>query len=298
MIRTVFTLFIGIFFLGCASHTSLDQKIQNPEIVHIVTTKVQNIFPLQKSTSYFDRFPFILKNYDVRGKFSDDFYQRLNFIYTAKPIEEVDFWKLQKEAKSVDFIYVRPIWIKEYRKLSNDLFENICYSYNISKKEQDILKAWVAQGGKLWIESGTYSTKYDIFNKNGEIATKKINYLVKDSLRNVRFWRNPIKSYLFYGQNLDPINYVPSIKTFVVNTRASAFKDIKRLKIEVRDYVQNNFVILGEPLVVDTKRNPLVTLLKYKKGYVVSLLPFEYKDVYYDGELLRWRLLFYLFNLK
>lgn len=283
---------------GCASHTDLDTQIQKAEKIQIVTTTVSTPIAQEKSKNIFQEFPFILGDYEIRGKFSDKFYDNLHFVYTARPIEKVDFWRLQKEPKSIDFIYVSPVWIRDFKKVSSNLFEDLCYSYNISKQEQDILKQWVAKGGVLWLESGTYSTKYDIFNRRGEIATAKINRLIRQSLQGVRFWDRPIKHYLFASHDLDPINYVPSSYIFQVDSNRSIFKDIKRLKIDIQNYLQNNFVVLAKPLVVDTKGRPLVTLMKYGKGYVVSLLPFEYKDVYYDGELLRWELLFYIYNLR
>ncbi len=290
-------LFFVLMLAGCASHNKdLDKQIEQAQNIHIITTTISSLVIEKQSKNIFQEFPFILEEYDVRGKFSDDFYNKLHLVYTARAIDKVNFWKLQKEPKSLDFIYITPVWIRDFKKVSQDLFENLCYSHNISKQEQRILKKWVAQGGVLWLESGTYSTKYDIFNKHGEIATATINRLIRQSLQGVNFWSYPISTYLFASKNLDPINYVPTSQTFAVDSNRSVFKDIKHLKVDIRNYLQNNFVILGKPLVVDTKGEPLVTMVQYGKGYVVSLLPFEYKDVYYDGELLRWELLFYLYD--
>ncbi len=297
---TLFILSLSLF-LGCSSHQDIQKEIDENINIHIYTTKVDTIFEKKRhSRDLLKRFPFISiqKEMDVRGKFSQEFYDRINAIYVAKNIEDVDFWRLEKEPKSVDFIYVLPLWIKEYRKVSGDILENICYSLNISKKEQDILRAWVAQGGKLWLESGTFSTKYDVFNARGEIATHKIASLIKNSLHGVDFWGYPLKIYTFKSKNLDPINYLPTSETFQIDTNRSIFKDITRLKLDIDNYMQSHFVIAAKPLVVTKKGLPVVTLLHYKKGYVLSMLPFEYKDVYYDGELLRWELLFYLLHTK
>ncbi len=298
MKKFLISFLLLLMIAGCASHTNLDTQVQKEEKIQIITTTVSTPIVQEKSKNIFQEFPFVLGEYDVRGKFSDKFYDNLHFVYTARPIQKVDFWRLQKEPKSIDFIYISPVWIRDFKKVSSDLLEDLCYSYNISKQEQNILRQWVKRGGILWVESGTYSTKYDIFNKCGEIATAKINRLIRQSLQDLKFWDHSIRSYLFASKDLDPINYVPTTKSFVVDSNRSIFKDIKRLKIEIRNYLQNNFVILGKSLVMDTKGRPLVTLMKYGEGYVVSLLPFEYKDVYYDGELLRWELLFYLYNLR
>ncbi|NPA03350.1 MAG: hypothetical protein GXO61_00650 [Epsilonproteobacteria bacterium] len=292
--------FLGalLLFTGCASKQDrLDEKIEKIEEVKLQVAKIKSPFlEQQDSKEIFKQFPFIsLKpSLEIRGKFSDDFYKSLDTSFKAKHLKDVNFWKLQEDPSSLDFIYVLPLWIKDYRKISKDLLENIAYSYNISKEEQHILRDWIAQGGKLWVEFGTFSTKYDVFNRYGEISTKKIRSLINSSFNNTKLFSKPIRSYIFKSKNLDVINYIPSSKEFTIDTQRSKFKDIKRLKLNLENFMENYAIALGEPLILDTKGRALVTQIPYQEGMVVTLLPFEYKDVYYDGELLRWRLLFYL----
>lgn len=300
--RSVYIVFLAIFlFVGCAGkNKEIDELITKEEHIRLSTACVQDVFVQKRDKrKIFDRFPFLAsKQQEIRGKFSDEFYESLNLVYTARNIKDVDYWELDKNPETLDFIYVKPLWIKQYRKLGSDLFENIAYSYNISKKEQDILKRWIADGGKLWVEFGTYSTKYDVFNKYGEISTKNIVHLIKNSFSGVRFLDRPVYSYVFRSKNLDFINYVPSSKTFVIDRKRSVFKDIGRLKIDLNNYMENYIVVAGKPLILDRDGKTLVSEIEYGKGSIVTLLPFEFSDVYYDGERLRWELLFYLYDKK
>lgn len=288
---------IFIFFSGCASSTtnSLERISTQETKLVIYNTPVNDSCIAQKSTSIFNRFPFIdEREFEVKGKFHPKFYQSISFHYKAKSIEKVDFWRLQQDPSSLDFIYIRPLWIKEYKKVSGDLFTNIAYSLNISAQKQHILRHWVEQGGVLWLEFGLFSTRYDTFNREGEISAWRIRKSLRSALDGVRFWKRPIVPYLFTAKRIDLINYMPTTKSFVINQKASIIKGIKRLKLAIYNFMEEYPLIRGKKLVVDKQGRPLVTLLKYGKGYVLSLLPFEYSDVYYDGELLRWKLLFFL----
>ncbi len=293
-----FMLFLAsfIFFAGCASKNStLEKELQKDVKLTIYNQPVQNLFIQQGNSDIFHRFPFIDKRqFEVKGKFPKDFYSKITLVYNANNIKEVDFWKLEKSPKSLDFIYIEPMWIKEYRKLTGDLFANIAYSLNISAKEQEILRDWVKQGGVLWVEFGLFSTRYDIFNKEGEISAKAIQRSLNKAFAGMKFWQKPLYRYVFKAKKMDLINYMPTTKSFIVDENASIIKGIKRLKVVIDNFMEEYAIVDGKSLLVDSANRPLVTLVRYGKGYVVSLLPFEYSDVYYDGELLRWKLLFYL----
>ncbi len=296
MLRLIAFIVVSLFLVGCANK----EVTTSDEGIHIYQTKVDTVFfKEKKSREVLQRFPFIsVQKKEPKGKFSDEFYANIDYVYTAKKIDEVNYWELEKEPKSVDFIYVFPIWIKDYKNVSDDLFTNIAYSYNISNEEQEILKEWIRGGGVLWVESGVYSTKYDLFTRGGEIATGKIRSIVLSDLEGKRFLGKAIKSYLFKSKNLDMVNYVPSSKTFNVVAKDDFFKDVRRLKLVVDNYLQNDFVILDKTLLATRNGDPVVTISSYGKGYIVSLLPFEYEDVYYDGELLRWKLFYYLLKKR
>jgi len=292
-------LIFAILFAGCAQKETL--SLDDNQSVHVYVTKVDDVFFKQKKARDILRhFPFLTmqKNVAPRGKFSDEFYASIDYVYVAKDIKDVDFWELEKEPKSVDFIYVKPLWMKEYRKLTPDLLSNLAYSLNIGHEEQEILKDWIRAGGVLWVESGVYSTKYDYFTKTGEIATNKINQKIREDLDGLTFLGKPIKTYTFKSKTLDIVNYEPISKEFSVHTTIPFFKDIHKLRLDLTNYMQNYFVILDKTILEDDTYGPVVTYTKYGKGYVVSLLPFDYQDVYYDGELLRWKLFYYLLKNK
>ncbi len=297
MMRYFISLLLSLLFLsGCASsQNSIEKELTNEVTLTIYNQPVEDLVSVQKGSDIFHKFPFIdEREFEVKGKFNPKFYQSINLTYNAKSIEDVNFWRLQKEPQSLDFIYIRPLWIKEYKRVSRDLFKNIAYSLNISAKEQEILRSWVKQGGVLWVEFGLFSTRYDIFNREGEIAAWRIRKNLYRAVGGMRFLHKPVTPYLFQAKKIDLINYMPSTKSFIIDQKASLIKGIKRLKLVIYNFMEIYPLIEGKKLIVDTRGRPLVTLLPYGRGYIVSLLPFEYSDVYYDGELLRWKLLLYL----
>lgn len=301
MRKLIAFLILALFFAGCAhKEETLSKTPQPQERLTVCNTQLPDYFQSSGRSAIFKRFPFVTlrKDVDVKGKFDDRFYASLDLVYHAKNIEEVDFWKLRDEPKSVDYIYVLPLWMKDYRKLTNDLFANICYSYNLSEEQQQILKDWIAQGGKLWVEFGVFSTKYDLFNRNGEIAQTRIHRLLRSDLAGLRFLDTSYRTFLLRSKNLDFINYQSTCKAFEVDQKRSKLEGIRRLRVDIDNYLENYIVLDGEALVVDRSGRTLVSLKSYGNGYIISLLPFEYKDAYFDGELLRWKLLFYTLKLQ
>ncbi|MRI83690.1 MAG: hypothetical protein C6I00_04645 [Nitratiruptor sp.] len=292
-------LFVFLLLAGCAPK-GLEESVRQ-EPVRIYTIQVDRLFFQEgKGRERLLHFPFVSleKGPPPKGKFSDAFYEGIDQHYEAKALGEVNFWQLEEDPKALDIIYALPIWINDYKDVSSDLLTNICYSLNVGPEEQGILKDWIAQGGVLWLESGLYSTKYDHFTRSGEIATSLIRRKVKGGLQGKKLLGKPIRTYLFQGKNLDLVNYLPRQVTFEVVPKDPFFEGVKRLRLDVRNYLQNHFVVLGKPLVSDRNGQPLVTILQHGRGFVVTLLPFEYRDVYYDGELLRWKLLYYFLKRR
>jgi len=299
MVRWLFLGLLILFYTGC-SPKSTDLSLQEDRI-QIYRTDIDNVILHEhKSREVLTRFPFISlqKGIQPKGRFPDEFYRGMEHLYKAQNIKDVDFWELEKRPRSLDFIYILPVSMNEYRDLSRDLFTNLCYSYNISKEEQEILKEWISQGGILWVESGVYSTKYDLFTRGGEIATAKISRRIKRNVAGKRFLNHPIRSYLFKSDNLDLVNYIPKELPFTIGSADPLFKRIKRLRLNLDNYLHHYFVIGGRPLIRDRKGRTLASITQYKNGFIVSLLPFEYSDAYYDGELFRWKLLYYVLKRK
>ncbi len=302
MKKNIYILFIiALFFSSCTTKNdiTLQEKVLSPEKVEIYDVSVDNIWSkVNNARQLLQSFPFISNQpiIDFRGKFSNQFYSKIDYRYKFANIKNVDFWKLRTNPFAEDFIYVLPMWANEFKRVSNDLFADIGYSYNLSLKEQEILKWWIGEGGILWIEGGIYSTRYDTFKKNGEIDQKAIdNKLIKKS-KNLRFFNRTVYTYIYKAKKLDLVNYEPLKINYKVKSNIPYFKDIKNLQIITRNFLTVGFMPKGDYLLKSTKGKPLVSFIQYGKGGVVFLRPFEFQNTMYDGELLRWKLLFFLLN--
>ncbi len=302
MKRYMFYLVASILLLGgCAtkSDRAFEKKVLTPEKVEIYDVSVDNIWPnVNNGRKLLQGFPFVSYKpiIDFRGKFSNQFYNKIDYRYKFDNIKDVDFWKLRTNPFAEDFIYVLPTWANEFKRVSNDLFEDIGYTYNLSSREQEILKWWIAQGGILWVEGGIYSTRYDTFKKSGEIDQKAINAKLIKKSRNLKFFNRSVRTYIYKSKKLDVINYEPIKLTYKVKSKIPYFRDIKNLQITTKNFMSVDFMPKGDYLLRSKSGKPLVSFIRYGKGGVVFLRPFEFQDVMYDGELLRWKLLFYLLN--
>ena len=297
---SILALFV-LFVVGCSTkyEERLEQKILSPESVEVYDVNVRNIYAHPNNRiRLLQKFPFISNQpvLDFHGKFSDEFYDKLDYKYKATPLKDVDFWKLRTNPFLEDFIYVLPTWANKFKRVSSDLFEDIAYSYNLSLKEQEILKWWIGEGGILWIEGGIYSTRYDTFKRNGEIASKQISKKIIQKSKNLHFFDKKVKTYIYKSKKIDFINYIPLKITFQTENKLDYFKDIKKLKIKTQNYLNADFLAQAEYLVTSKDNKPLVSFVPYGKGGVIFVRPFEFKDKRYDGELLRWKLLYFLLN--
>jgi len=297
--KYILNIVVIIFFIGCGGDSNLDKQITTPEQVQIYDINVDNIMPnIHNGKKLLKNFPFVSYNLimDFNGKFSYQFYDKIDYRYKYSSLDKVDFWKLRTNPFLYDFIYVLPMWVEDFKRVSNDLFKDIGYTYNLSLKEQDILKWWVSQGGILWIESGVYSTRYDTFKRNGEIDEKAINAKLINKTKNLHFLVRQIHTYVYKTKKIDFVNYKPTEVDFNVVSKYPYFQDIKKLKIKNSNYLTIYMLPKAKYLLEDSKGNPLVSFIQYGKGGVVFLRDFEYFDKRFDGELLRWKLLFYLLN--
>ena len=302
MKKYIFGLSLALLFLGgCATKSDLafEKKVLTPEKVEIYDVSVDNIWPeVNNGRKLLKGFPFISYKpvIDFRGKFSNQFYNKIDYRYKFDNIKDVDFWKLRTNPFAEDFIYVLPMWANEFKRVSNDLFEDIGYTYNLSTKEQEILKWWIGEGGILWVEGGIYSTRYDTFKKNGEIDQKAINSKMIKKSRNLKFFDKPVNTYIYKSKKLDLINYEPLKIKYKTKSDIPYFQDINYLQIITKNFMSIDFLPKGKYLLKSNSGKPLVSFVQYGKGGVVFLRPFEFQDTMYDGELLRWKLLYYLLN--
>jgi len=300
--RYIFGLLGLILFVsGCATKNEsvLEKKILSPESVEIYDVSVNHMWRnINNGRKLLKDFPFVSYKpiLDFNGKFSNQFYDKIDYRYKFAPLKDVDFWKLRTNPFLEDFIYVLPTWANEFKRVSNDLFSDIGYSYNLSSKEQEILKWWIGEGGILWIEGGIYSTRYDTFKKNGEIDEKAINENITRKSQNLNFFNRRVKTYIYKSKRVDAINYKTLKLTYKTKSDIAYFNDIKHLQILTDNFLTADFMPKGDYLLKSVKGKPLVSFIQYGKGGVVFLRPFEFKDKRFDGELLRWKLIFFLMN--
>jgi len=300
-VNIIYSLCILLLIGGCSTKNDaiLEKKILMPESVEIYDISVENIYTkIDRRDVLLKKFPFISHQaiFNFHGKFSNQFYDKLSYRYHTSALQDINFWELRKNPFLEDFIYVLPIWANKFKNISNNLFENIAYSYNLSHKEQEILTWWVKQGGILWIEGGIYSTRYDTFHQNGKIDTKKIDEKIMQKSTQLTFLNHPINAYIYKSKKIDFVNYTPLTLKFKTHSPLEYFKDIKNLKIETKNFLSADFIAQADNLLLDNKSKPLVSFITQGKGGIVFTRPFEFKDKRYDGELLRWKITYYLLN--
>ncbi len=239
--------------------------------------RVKNtIEPLKKTGDLFEGFPFISQA-DVRGfkgHYPPEFYIKNKTSLHSSSLDEVDIWSLQLSPKLLDVIYIKAIWIDDYKEMGNDLFGNICYTYNLSNGHQEILKEWIRQGGVFWIENGIYSTGSELGPEKKISSTQ--NFLGREvSLSHYTLDESVNKESIVYDR---------------LHT-TSSFETIRSLRLDLTRASQTFFIIKGKDQIVSSDKQSILSIADYGEGKIVSMLPFDAYDAYRDGELLRWELL-------
>jgi hypothetical protein len=276
--RYIFSLLAILFIVGCSSIEDvdvpdIDKRLLKKDKEYIYDIKMQDIVEeLKIKPKLFEEFPFISKESVVgfKGHYSPEFYKNHKVTLKSLRIDKVDFWSLKENPKSVDIIYTKEIIIDKYKKVSNDLFTNLCYAYNITQAEQEILLSWIENGGVLWMEGSLYRLDREL---NNTYIGSDITFLGKRVYQHV-IKKDVEKKAIVYDR----------LKT------NSFFSDIKSLEVHPKKYDEICFLIDGLN-VISRYSQKLVNITKYEKGLIVSMLPFEYTTLYRDGELLRWNIL-------
>lgn len=301
VIGSIFTLLLFVFLSGCTNKTvninpEVEKSLLQPETVDIYDIDINRlVVGKEDSREQIKNFPFVSLNpvLDYRGKFSDQYYDLKPYKVRAQRIDEVDFWKLQNNPYLVDFIYVLPVWLDNFKKVSNDLYQNIGYTYNLSIKEQEILKWWIEQGGVLWLETGIYTTLYDSYNKSGVASSTKAKQALSKKSENLNFMDRNLHVIKYQAEKVDYINYKKREIEFNVSSEMKWLEDINKLRVVVANYAEFYFVPDGQVLLKTDSGIPVVTINRYGKGLILSMMPFSYSDTRFDGELLRWKLMEY-----
>ncbi len=294
----ILSLSVILLLGGCASKN--DEELEK-SLLSAQRVEVYNITPKKlegdaiTGRALLNDFPFISNQRVVgyKGKFSNEFYNQLNSEYHFASLRDVDIWKLKSNPSAENFIYVLPMWVKQFKKVSNDLFEDIGFSNNLSLEEQKILKGWISEGGVLWIDGGIYSTRYDTFKKDGIIDSQAMKNMMDSKSSQLSFFGKTVNIYKSESKAIDFINFEPLQITYKTKSKIPFFQDIKTLQITTDNYLNADFMPQGDHLLESENGTPLVTFVKYGKGGVVFLRSFDFEDKMYDGELLRWKLLDY-----
>jgi len=287
-------LFINSFAFSFFSDEKKKDDNLIPKGVEFYKIQQKNLEIQNKGKVLLKQFPFVSNTpiINFNGKFSDKFYKQQKFIYTAAKLKNVNFLRLKNNPALYNFIYALPIWVGDFKRVSNDLFTDIVFSSGLTIGEQEILKWWMAQGGILWIENGIYATRYDAFKNNGEIDDATIRKRIFSKAKNLNFLNKNVDICVYYmAEKHELISYKPLEVDIYAKSNIDYFKDIHNLKISNYNYLSLYFIPKGISLLKDTKNRTLVSFIPFGKGGIVSLRDFDFQDKKYDGELLRWKLL-------
>lgn len=295
----LFMTFIICSLLSCTQGKDkiMADNLQKPEEVHIFTVPANSLSRelIDYRPNIVKGFPFvsILALNNFKGKFPPEFYTAMDRKVRAETLKDVDFWGLNNNPALYDVIYVKPLWLGDLKFKNNSLLESIAYSYNISTEQLAILNAWIQKGGILWMEAGIYISAYDYnFNKFDD---KKLNQLMRSlsgmeldgSKLNVKMLK-AVKTDALHVETL--FNEIHFDKKEQIGNIREINDKVRSLLIEQTDYIGIYISADGVPII---KANNYVyaSYIKSGKGLILTLAPFDFKNVYFDGELFRLTLL-------
>jgi len=304
--KTIFGIILILFLISCAPTSKLSESDITNTTIKPSDTVIFNI-PNSKITremketkpDLLKRFPFIsyLPVTDFNGKFPPEFYTSIKLKFEAENIKNVDYWSLRNNKSLYDIIYIQPLWIGEFTLKEDDLIYNIARSFNISKEQVNILDNWVKDGGILWLESALFISSYDYkFNNFDENKIKE--YIQK--LKSLKLFGNKINITTFTAKKIDEFN-IEKLLIEIVPERNSfndeILKDTEKLLLEQNDYVGIYITVDGTP-IVKSGDNIFSSYVNHGKGKIITIAPFDFKNVYYDGEIFRINLLSWAMNVR
>lgn len=298
--RPLCLTFVIVLIFGCTPHDPvidvIDKRLLTSEKVTIYNSDLNDILKRENnSRALLDHFPFISNNpiIDFHGKFSDPFYDKIPYRWKAAALQDVDFWKLKNNPFMLDFIYVLPMWTDKSKRISNDFFSNIAYTYNLSNHDKDVLKWWIKQGGYMWLELGIFATGYETYQRDVIKSNKAIVATLKAKSKNMHFLKYGLKRRFFMADRVDIIKTKPKTIRVKATKTDPYFSAIKNIGFTVDNFIESYFVLRGTPLINDQYGHTWASYVDHGDGKIVSLYPFEYTNRSADGELLRWKLLMF-----
>jgi hypothetical protein len=299
--KILFGFFIIFLVWSCAPTAKTANLDLSPKPEEIYTFSVS---PGSTSREAKDNRPAVLKDFPFisaqpvsgfMGKFPPEFYSGIKYRWSAEYITFVDFWKLRHNQNLYDVIYITPLWIGDMSLKDADLLKDIAFSYNISDEQLKILDNWIRGGGILWIESAIYISSYD-YNLN-KLNDEKVKELA-DRLGSMTLLGNKLNVFTLTARKIDEFN-VEKLSLEVTPDKSEEIgkinRDVNRLLLEQPDYIGIYFTVEGNPTI----KSGDVVYASYKvygKGKIITLVPFNFKNVQYDGEIFRLDLLSWALN--
>ncbi len=302
MNKVFFAVFIILLFsFACAPTAKTTRCDVSPQPEEVYTFSIP---PESTSREIRDNKPDILKGFpfissqpvtNFTGKFPPEFYSGIKYRWNAEYIGFVDFWKLRYNQHLYDVIYINPMWLGDLSLGGNDFLKNIVYSYNISDEQFNILETWIRNGGILWIEPAIYISTYD-YHLN-KFDDEKLKNLV-DRLKAMTILGNKLNVRTFTAKKIDEFNTEKlSIEVTPENVRdmGGLDRDVKKLLLEQTDYTGIYITVDGTP-IIKSGNTVFASYVNYGKGKILTLAPFDFRNVHYDGEIFRLDLLSWALN--
>lgn len=243
-------------------------------------------------------FPFISAHpvSGFTGKFPPEFYSANKLRWHAEYITFADFWNLRHNQHLYDVIYMNPVWIGALTLREDDLMKNIAYSYNIPSEKVMILDKWIKDGGILWIESAIFISSYD-YNLN-KFNDEKMSALT-NSIGAMTLFGNNLRVHTLTARRIDEFNVEKLSLKIVPDKNIPGIRQINQsvnaLLLEQPDYIGIYFSIDGVPFLQSGDK-VYGSYVKYGKGKIITIAPFDFKHAHYDGEILRLDLLSWALN--
>lgn len=292
VMRVLLLLVVITVITGCATD---EQKkavdiYNKPEEIYVFSVPANSISREIKDSKadVLKGFPFVSHQptMNFRGKFPPEFYSGIKYKWSAEYIKTADIWKLRYNRNYYDIIYVTPIWIGDFNIKEDDLIKNIALSYNIPDAQIDIIDNWVKSGGILWIESAIYISAYDYqLNKFNDARVDRII----QKLKGMTLFGNKMKVQVFQANRIDEFNTERFVKEVIPDKHAGTVQ-VGKMLIEQTDFIGIYLTLEGEP-IIKSGNTVYASAVNHGKGKIITLAPFDFKNVHYDGEIFRFDLL-------
>lgn len=302
MNKALFAVFIVLLFsFACAPTAKTTRYDVSPQPEKVYTFSIP---PESTSREIRDNKPDILKGFpfissqpvtNFRGKFPPEFYSGIKYRWDAEYIGFVDFWKLRYNQHLYDVIYINPMWIGDLSLGENDFLKNIVSSYNISDEQFKILETWIRNGGILWMEPAIFISSYD-YNLN-KFDDAKLKNLV-DKLKAMTILGNRLNVQIFTAKKIDEFNTEKlsiEVTPESIQDMDGLDRDLKKLLLEQTDYIGIYISVDGTP-IIKSGNTVFASYVNYGKGKILTLAPFDFRNVHYDGEIFRLDLLSWALN--